>query len=167
MPPACTGSCNPKICAQWKQPLRTFSFPWGRTPPRRKVFSVHQYITNRVTAKVNSRGRRGHAPALRKVHPLLPQLLSRGEPGAPPKAVVYCQGNRLELSAATGRPPPCLSLWERCPVRTLGGEGFPLSKSLSCNEPGDPLRCWLTTRVSGSPLTAAARRPPILSKIFY
>ena len=33
-----------------------------------------------------------------------------------------------------------------------------LSKLLSCNESGDPQRRWSTARVSGSPLSAAARR---------
>ena len=35
---------------------------------------------------------------------------------------VYHQGSRLVIDS--GGTPPCLSLWERCPVRTLGGEGL-------------------------------------------
>jgi len=39
-------------------------------------------------------------------------------------------GGKHSLSNCSRRPydhkrTPCLSLWERCPVRTLGGEGFP------------------------------------------
>jgi len=34
--------------------------------------------------------------------------------------------------------PPCLSLWERCPVRRLGGEGIPPRRGDPCGRP--PLR---------------------------
>ena len=48
------------------------------------------------------------------------KLLSRNEPGAPPEVVVYCQGNRLALSAATGRKGVVLFDFICCCVQRFG-----------------------------------------------
>ena len=74
----------------WVHPFRKVS-PFlirpgfaGPPSPRGKDFlSVNYQVTNWGTAGGYSRGRRGRAPALRKVRPFYPKLLRCNEPGDP------------------------------------------------------------------------------------
>ena len=92
---------------------------------------------NLVGAEVNQRGRRGRAPALLTVNiPIRPPPCN--EPGDPQWRGSTARVAVSSLSAAARRP--CLSLWERCPVRTLGGEGLSVSQqpSQSASPPALP-----------------------------
>ena len=63
-------------------------------------------------------------------------------------------GRRGHAPRPTKGTPPCLPLWGRCPVRTLGGEGFPSPPPR--NESGDTQWCGFIARVAGS----NCQRPP-------
>ena len=66
------------------------------------------------------------------------KLLSRNEPGDRQRWWFTARITGSSLTAAARRP--CLSLWERCPVRTLGGEGLSVSQqpSQSASPPALP-----------------------------
>ncbi len=91
------------------------------------AFPVHHHVTNRVTPNgvglppgFQARNcQRRHAAPLRRLR----RQLSQGE---------------SQVGAFGGR----------CPVRTLGGEGFPSPPPR--NEPGDTQWWWSTARVAGS-----------------
>ena len=100
---------------------------------------------------------RGHTPAdhvrfLQHIPTVSPHQIPPGEGGSPPgepdeerryfpKRMQQNKTPPTRLSpweswhgaAVTerGSTPPCLSLWERCPVRTLGGEGLAVSQQPS------------------------------------
>ena len=113
----------------------------GHLPPGGRFFGLQLPRTELGNCRGYSRGRRGRAPALRKVRSpsrnycaVTNRVTPKGV-GLPPGLQAR---NRRRHTQQNVRPPPC-------------------------NEPGDPQRWWFTTRASGSncqrPLAAAYSLP--------
>ena len=119
----------------WVHPFRKVS-PFlirpgfaGPPSPRGKDFlSVNYQVTNWGTAGGYSRGRRGRAPALRKVRPFYPKLLRCNEPGAPQRwwsTARVAGSNRLRRHVASRRRIGCLGLGCGRRIPGLGHGGLP------------------------------------------